>query len=420
MQICNKMYHKLNKAVKDAKREKSNLRRALAGAIRINIKLAKVCREQKVEIDELNKRTDIIRFHEVANTLEALMNGTDALLAKTESKDAFIEQLEAENDLLFHNNEKLFGTISEQRMEVDQLRTENQQLVGENQCLLSTLSEQKMLIVQLKQKEDVLMKKLEQAKRGVRTAGTNVVTVENQQLFEKNEELFNTVTNQEVMIFQVEQEKQKYWNQLQETKDEVETLTMEVMEERAESEAIEAQLVAELNFSIEQIGVANRLKEKLASVEDENTKATIELLEKMHQEVMDHELEIEAWNRDEERMLEQLEAANKRVIELEEEMLEQLEATNKKVIELEEEVHHWETGHYRFVPTETDSDDEEDTDDEDDTTTEDEDLEEDLEEDPEEDLEEGLEEGLEEDFEEEEEDCDFPRASAAKKRKLED
>ncbi|CAL2048249.1 unnamed protein product [Caenorhabditis brenneri] len=256
--------------------QNSNLKKAMRAAIRINIKLAKVYREQKAEIQELNKKSDIIRFHELENTLEALMNGTDALLAKTASKDAFMQQLEAENNLLFHNNETLFGTISEQRMEVDQLRTENQQLVGENQCLLSTISDQKMLIVQLEQKEYVLMEKLDQAKRG----------------------------------------KQKFWNQLQETKEEVEMLTMEVMEERAEAEGLETQLVSELNFSIQQIGVANRLKEKLASVEDENTKTTITLLEKMHQKVQDRELEIEAWNRDQERILEHLEATNKRVIEL--------------------------------------------------------------------------------------------------------
>ncbi|CAL2052080.1 unnamed protein product [Caenorhabditis brenneri] len=226
------------------------------------------------------------------------MNGTDALIAKTVTKDAYIQQLEEENNFLFQNNETLFGAISEQRMEIEQLRAENEQLVG-------TVSQQKMVIVELEQNE---------------TAGVTVVTVENEQLLERNEELFSTVTNQEVMIFQAEQEKQKFWNQLQETKDDVEKLSMEVMVERAESEEIEAQLVAELNFSIQQIGVANRLKEKLASVEDENTKATITLLEKMHKEVQEHELKIDAWNRDEERLLEQLEATNKRVIELEKEV----------------------------------------------------------------------------------------------------
>ncbi|EGT43886.1 hypothetical protein CAEBREN_13683 [Caenorhabditis brenneri] len=306
--------------------EDSNLRRALAGAIRINIKLAKVYREQKIEIEELNKKSGIIKFHELENTLEALMKGTDALLAKTATKDDFIQQLEAENNLLFHNNETLFGDffISEQRMEIEQLGAENEQL----------------------------------AKRGSRTAGVTVVTVENDQLLEKNEELFTTITNQEMMIFQAEQEFMTMLKQLIFVLPDVEKLSMEVMDERAEAEAIETQLVSELNFSIQRIGVANELKERLASAENgerekynfgvlnlslpENTRTTITLLEKMHQEVQEHELEIDAWNRDEERML------------------EQLEATNKRVIELEDEVQHWRMGHYQFVPTESDSDYEED------------------------------------------------------------
>ncbi|EGT32704.1 hypothetical protein CAEBREN_04133 [Caenorhabditis brenneri] len=140
---------------------------------------------------------------------------------------------------------------------------------------------------------------------------------------------------------QAEQEKQKFWNQLEETREDVDKLSMEVLEERAEAEALETQLVSELNFSIEQIEVANRLKGRLASAENEKTKTTITLLENMHIEVQEHELEIDVWNRNEERML------------------EQLEATNKRVIELEDEVQHWRTGHNLFVPTELDS--EEDT-----------------------------------------------------------